>query len=455
MKFLHLADIHLGCRRYNVEERTNDFFRAWRDVIVRHAIPLSVDFVLLAGDFFDRRNLEPLAMNQAVEGLRLLQEAGIPVLAIEGNHDQRDVVSDYSWLRSLSSWGLLHLLEPVRDESGHLVMVPWNAEKRAGSYIDIAGARIFGSAWYGASSNVAVPMLAEAIRPVRTDDRFNILLLHTDVEGQLERSSIPALELTTLGKLKGLIDYVALGHTHRSFALDNWALNPGSLEAVSIDEYRHERGAYLVEVDADLKFNAILIRDYAQRPFQRLSFDVSGAVDAETVFQGVMDVIAREARNFVEGSGDQPPVIEITLTGQLGFQNSLLELNKIRDEGRRRTGAMHVLLRNQSVPVEYAVPGADLDAPRQVRELRIVEELIQRNHQFRGRANKMAELVVETKRLALAREPADKVLDLVRTMLVNDPSLRGTSGTRQEPETPSTPEGLSAIERSASVAADQ
>src|SRR5215213_2959601 len=118
MKFLHMADIHLGCRRYNLEERTKDFFRAWYDVITNHVIPNQVDFMLVVGDFFDRRNIDPQAMNHAMAGLELLREAGIPVVAIEGNHDQRDAVSDHSWMRSLSEWGFLKLLEPTRDEEG-------------------------------------------------------------------------------------------------------------------------------------------------------------------------------------------------------------------------------------------------------------------------------------------------------------------------------------------------
>ena len=145
MRFLHLADIHLGCRRYNLEERTKDFFHAWYDIIEKHAIPNRVDFVLIAGDFFDRRNIDPQAMNHAIAGLERLKDAGIPVIAIEGNHDQRDAVSEHSWMRSLSEWGFVKLLEPTRDEEGNLTLVPWDETERAGSYIDIKGARIFGS----------------------------------------------------------------------------------------------------------------------------------------------------------------------------------------------------------------------------------------------------------------------------------------------------------------------
>src|SRR5919199_1465160 len=170
MRFLHLADIHLGCRRYNLEERTKDFFRAWYDIIEKHVIPNRVDFVLIAGDFFDRRNIDPQAMNHAIAGLERLKEAGIPVVAIEGNHDQRDAVSEHSWMRSLSEWGFIKLLEPQPNPEGGF------------------------------------------------------------------------LPVAKLKELKQLVNYLALGHTHKRFDLDGWAFNPGSLEPTSIDEYKEARG---------------------------------------------------------------------------------------------------------------------------------------------------------------------------------------------------------------------
>lgn len=417
MKFLHLADIHLGCRRYNLEERTKDFFRAWNDVIHTHAIGNKVDFMLIAGDFFDRRNIDPQAMNHAMAGLKELREAGIPVLTIEGNHDQHETLSDFSWLRSLSQWGYLKLLEPVRDGEGRLTLAPWNEEDRSGSYIDIAGARIFGSHWYGASANAAIPVLSDALRRASVEGRFNILMLHTDVEGQINRP-IPALTIANLQELKRQVGYVALGHTHKRFAIDNWAFNPGSLEPCSIDEYREERGAFLVEVDDEHQIKATHLTDYVQRPFQRLSFDVSGALDAEAVYAGVMELIEHQARKHDEDSSDLAPIIEVGLKGHLGFKNSLLEINRIRDEAKKRTGALHIIMRNQSVPVEYAIAaGLDAQAPRHERERRIIEDLIMRDNRYKSRAKEVAEVVVEAKRLALTGESPDKILDLIAEKL--------------------------------------
>jgi DNA repair exonuclease SbcCD nuclease subunit len=417
MKFLHLADIHLGCRRYNVEERTKDFARAWFDVVTNHAVANRVDFVLIVGDFFDRRHVEPQAMNHAMTGLRLLKDAGIPVVAIEGNHDMRESGSDHSWLRSLSYWRYLILLEPVTDEFGNFRLTRWDEESCSGSFIDIAGARIFGSNWYGASATNAIPLLADALRDARDPQLFNVLMLHTDVEGQLNRPVITAIPVAKLKELRLAVDYVALGHTHKRFELDNWAFNPGSLEACSIDEFREERGAFLVEVDDAKEVRAELLREYHQRPFDRLSFDVSGAQDADAVYQGVMDVVAREAKSFA-----LPPVLELTLRGHLGFKNSLLPLKKLREDIREQTGALHVQLRNQSVPVEYAVTaGLDEQAPRAARERHIIEGLVMQDNRFKARPAEMAELIVEVKRLALQDEDkaarADKIYELIEQKL--------------------------------------
>jgi len=87
-KFLHIADIHLGIRRYRSEERATDFFLAWRDCIERYALEEKVSFVLIAGDFFDARKVEPQAMNQAMFCLKKLSEAGIPVIEDRFTRDE-------------------------------------------------------------------------------------------------------------------------------------------------------------------------------------------------------------------------------------------------------------------------------------------------------------------------------------------------------------------------------
>ncbi|HEX8737320.1 MAG TPA: DNA repair exonuclease [Pyrinomonadaceae bacterium] len=466
MKFLHISDVHLGCTRYQLEESPKDFFYAWIDVIRKYAIGEKVDFVIMAGDFFHKRNVPPETMNYAFAGLSLLKDAGIPVITIEGNHDQKHNDSEYSWLRSLANWNLLYLLEPKNVE-GKMIYQAWDEEDGKGGFIDIGSARIFGSNWYGASANWAIPMLTKALKDNRRAGAFHILLLHTDVEGH-QTHPIPALSLANLKELKEVADYVALGHTHKHYEIDNWAFNPGSLEVTSIDEYRETRGAFLIEVDEQNQITARHVRDYRQRPFQRLSFDVSPCAEAKAVTEGVLEMVKNQARGMrnaergvrneeLEAMNDEAemindeaestndvremmkakreaanaadensafsvphsafelaPIIEITLRGHLGFPNSLLELKTIREETQKLTNALHVRIKNHSAPVEYAV-AADLeeDASREKLERRVIEDLIARDNRFKTRVENISEAVIGAKRMALSDDEPEKIVDFI------------------------------------------
>ena len=417
MKFLHISDVHLGCTRYQLSESPRDFFDAWIDVIKKYAIGEKVDFVIMAGDFFHKRNVPPETMNYAFAGLSMLKDAGIPVVAIEGNHDQKHNDSEYSWLRSLSNWNLLYLLEPKKID-GKMHYEKWSDESGEGGFVDIGNARIFGSDWYGASANWAIPMLTEAIKEQRREGAFHILMLHTDVEGH-QTHPIPALSIASLKELKSVTDYVALGHTHKCYEIDNWAFNPGSLEITKIDEYRETRGAWLVEVDENNQVNAKHIRDYTQRPFQRIGFDVSGYSDAKEITEAVLNKVTGEARPAEDG---QPlPIIEITLRGHLGFPNSLLELQKIREETQKMTNALHVRVKNHTAPIEYAI-AADLeeDVSREKLERRVIEDLIIRDNRYKIRADEMTEAVIGAKRMVLSDEEPEKIADFIALKAIAD-----------------------------------
>lgn len=413
MKFLHIADVHLGCTRYHLEESQRDFFDAWIDVLQRYAIGEKVDFVLMCGDFFHKRSVPPETMNYAFAGLSLLKEEGIPVVSIEGNHDQKHRDSEYSWLRSLANWDLVHLLEPT-NRDGRLDYEEWDRDLMKGGFVDIGRARIFGSDWYGASANAAIPQLVEAVGRNRRKGAFHILMLHTDVEGH-ETHPIPALSRDKLSDLKAVTDYVALGHTHKCFEIDNWAFNPGSLEITSITEYSERRGAWLVEVSGNNQITARHVEDYDQRPFQRLSFDVSRMEVPEQVTKGVLNIVRTQARMHSVDDAGRRPIIEITLTGHLGFPNSELELKKIRDSAREITGALHVRIKNHSVPVEYAVAAdADLHLSREKLERRVIEDLIYRDKRFNKRTEAVAEAVIGAKRMVMSDDSPEKIADFIR-----------------------------------------
>jgi DNA repair exonuclease SbcCD nuclease subunit len=394
-------------------ESPRDFFDAWIDVLQKYAIDEKVDFVIMCGDFFHKRNVPPETMNYAVAGLNLLKDAGIPVVAIEGNHDQKYNDSDYSWLRSLANWNLVNLLEPSNSDEGKIVYRP--LEDGRGGFIDIGNVRIFGSHWYGAAANWAIPLLTEAIKETRREGAFHLLMLHTDVEGH-QTHPIPALSLSALKELKSVTNYVGLGHTHMHYEIDNWAFNPGSIEVTNISEFRETRGAFVVEIGEDNVVNARHVTEYRHRPFQRLKpLVVTPFSETKQITDAVLKQVASDARSASEG--EPAPIIEITLTGQLGFPNSLLEIKKMRDETQKMTGALHVRIKNHAAPIEYAV-AADVeeDVGREKLERRVVEDLVTRDKRFKSNIANISQAVIGAKQQALLGEEPEKIAEFIGQM---------------------------------------
>src|SRR5437879_13399535 len=138
--FIHVADVHLGYEQYGVRERFNDFSRAFWDIMAE-AKQRKVDFVVIAGDLFNKRAIDALTLIHAIEGLKKLKDAGIPAIAIEGNHDRSYYRDGTSWLEFLCYQGYLMLLKPYM-QNGAPVLSRWEADNMRGSHVDLLGGRL-------------------------------------------------------------------------------------------------------------------------------------------------------------------------------------------------------------------------------------------------------------------------------------------------------------------------
>src|SRR2546423_6007414 len=138
--FIHIADTPLGYEQYGVRERFNDFSRAFWDIMAE-AAHRPVDFVVIAGDLFNKRAIDAQTLIHAIEGLKKLKDKGIPVIAIEGNHDRSYYRDGISWLQFLGYQGYLSLLAPVMQDGAPLLQ-PWRTETMQGAYIDLVGGRL-------------------------------------------------------------------------------------------------------------------------------------------------------------------------------------------------------------------------------------------------------------------------------------------------------------------------
>ena len=261
-----MADIHLGFRQYGSQERMLDFATAFMKAM-KFAVEQKADFVIISGDLFHKKSeMDPVTLTQATKVLEMAKKNDVPVIAVEGNHDATFFRDGFSWMDYLSRNRLIINLKPRFDDG--VIVEEWNGE--AGAFIDLEidrGVRIYGMKYYG---NVTEKILEEYVRKIKNKD-FTIFTAHVGVEGYVNMYG--CISATKLHRLKNRVDYVALGHIHRSFVEGDFIFNPGSLESCDATEYGYERGIFLVDVDDDGGVNCRLVKDfYRPRPFVFLNY---------------------------------------------------------------------------------------------------------------------------------------------------------------------------------------
>ncbi|RQG91974.1 DNA double-strand break repair protein Mre11 [Natrarchaeobius chitinivorans] len=101
-RVIHTGDTHIGYQQYNEPERRRDFLEAFRSV-VEDAVDDDVDAVIHAGDLFHDRRPGLIDLQGTVDVLRTLADAGIPFLAVVGNHEGK---RDAQWLDLFADLGL-------------------------------------------------------------------------------------------------------------------------------------------------------------------------------------------------------------------------------------------------------------------------------------------------------------------------------------------------------------
>lgn len=156
---------------------------------VGRALEVKVDFVLLAGDFFDNSMPAVDVLRFAVEQLMRLKLAGVRVYAIAGSHDYSP--TGKTMLSVLEAAGLLYN-----------VHMKW-AE-------DPSGARVFGvEGLRGGLDKEHFAKLADANSSPAAQARYNIFMFHSAVD---EMCGMAGVKLAALPKG---FDYYAAGHVHK------------------------------------------------------------------------------------------------------------------------------------------------------------------------------------------------------------------------------------------------
>lgn len=216
LRVCHLADVHLGYRRYNklaksgVNQREVDVNLAFQEAISR-IISLKPDLVIIAGDLFHSVRPSNAIVTFCFRQLRkLARESRAPVVIVGGNHEA-----------------------PKRIDTGSVLQLFCEIE---GVYVADGNREVFTFP----EKSVAVTCLPHsavmglADLRLRADDRFahNILVAHAQVNERWV-SDFGGAEV----ELKALVphewDYIALGHVHVQRVVGLNAVYSGSLEHTS------------------------------------------------------------------------------------------------------------------------------------------------------------------------------------------------------------------------------
>jgi hypothetical protein len=225
VRIAHLADLHLGFRQYHrqnpngINQREADVANAFRSAVDGILLE-QPDAIIVAGDLFHAVRPTNQAIVFAFKQFQRLREGlpETPIILIAGNHDTP---------RSLETGSILKLFEELGLD------VAADKERRfVYPKLQLSVLAVPHEAWVSEDR--------PALRPAG-DERFQVLVLHGEVEGVFpaDRSSAEygGARITEADLTGGEWTYVALGHYHVQTRVRDRVWYSGSLDYVSTNPW--------------------------------------------------------------------------------------------------------------------------------------------------------------------------------------------------------------------------
>jgi DNA repair protein SbcD/Mre11 len=271
LNILHFADAHIDMANYGRHDaasglpmRVLDFLKSL-DTIVETAITEKVDLVLFAGDAYKDRNPAPTFQREWGKRIMRLSRANIPSLLLVGNHDtspalgRAHTLDPFETLEVPNVLVLDHptLLKPADlwDLPLQVIALPWTS--RSG----LIASQGLSSVDPGEVSQAIEERLTHIVHDFidQADPQLPLVLTaHASVQGAVyggERTVMLGGDLVLPGSLvrDPRLDYVALGHIHKSQNLNEHAhppvVYPGSIERVDFGEAADDKFFVIAHVE--------------------------------------------------------------------------------------------------------------------------------------------------------------------------------------------------------------
>lgn len=390
-----------------MNERFEDFFQTLREIF-EHAISEKVDFIIICGDMFDKKQLDAETLFRTTKLLSMMKEAAIPVFAIEGNHDQRLTSDHYSFLDYLSQEKLLTLLRPSLTE-GKEYISPWDEETRTGSVYEISKdkeqLRLIGIGYITSSiQEEKISMLQSYFK--EHSDIPAILMMHGSIGGGIPGSIDKAL----LEPLKEQVQYIGLGHWHRHMEVDNWIYNPGSMEHTDINRDDISKGYFIVNLEHGHK--DVQFFESGKRPALRTTLTLKNI----TTLEEAKDFIEHHFEKLAEDYSKEIAIMcKCTLRGTIPF--SPLELSKKTVETLIKTHLDLLFLEYENLLTtpdmvfsEEIMTIADISS--EALEQEVIKKLVSENSEFKNETE-LSSSIPEIKKAILKKETPEHIFSLL------------------------------------------
>jgi exonuclease SbcD len=284
MKILHCSDLQLGVTTHSgnrqdpktgMNVRVADIAERWLDCCTS-AVDERVDAFLFAGDAFEYPSPTIACQNAFARGVKLVADAGIPVVLLTGNHDITATAGRthaLSMFQTLEVPGVYIVDRPtvlwLRTRNGILAVagLPWPTKNWTAEAIR-GGSLTERDALLGAYLEMELDGLARQIAQAPAADNLAsaILLAHIGVseaeagsESGMMLGREVQLPLSVFRKHEDVFDYVGLGHYHRAqgWARESgngpaWINYAGSMDRVDFGEIDDPKGWLIVELGGEV-----------------------------------------------------------------------------------------------------------------------------------------------------------------------------------------------------------
>lgn len=247
MRFLHLADLHIGKRvnGFSMIEDQKFVFEQVYNVIENEKI----DGIIMAGDIYDKPVPSAEAVKLFDEMLTRLVSINLPIFVISGNHDSAerigfgsDILSAAKVYMSRVYNGNLQKIE-LEDDYGkiNVYLLPFIKPATVKNIYKEAEIKDYDDA------------LEYVLSQEKIDEtKRNVIVSHQFVTGAMrsesEEVSVGGLDNVSVENYEAF-DYVALGHIHRAQQMGRESARyAGTLLKYSFSEEKHNKSMTIVDL---------------------------------------------------------------------------------------------------------------------------------------------------------------------------------------------------------------